>query len=65
MLCEVRAGPRGRPGRRVEPRLQKDLSTHHEGLRFIVRRVETGLLPRFELKAKRVKDDRVVKGSGS
>ncbi len=64
VLCEVREGHEG-DWSSVEPRLQKDLSTHHEGLGFVVRRVETGLLPRFELKAKRVKDDRVVKGSGS
>ena len=33
-----------------------------EGLGIKVERVEHGSLPRFELKAKRVKDDRVVKG---
>ncbi len=42
--------------------LQKDLVRNHEGLNFHLTRVPTGTLPRFELKAKRVKDDRIVKG---
>lgn len=42
--------------------LGKRLAEAHEGLRFGVRRVEVGTLPRFELKAKRVKDDRIVIG---
>jgi phenylacetate-CoA ligase len=55
------------PGREVEvplvlDRLQRDLAAAHEGLRFGVRQVESGTLPRFELKAKRVKDERVVIG---
>lgn len=38
------------------------LAEAHEGLRFGVARVAPGSLPRFELKAKRVKDDRIVIG---
>src|SRR5439155_23702102 len=52
-----------RPGRETEwPALEKqlgdDLARNHEGLRFRVERVETGTLPRFELKAKRLVDQR-------
>jgi phenylacetate-CoA ligase len=43
--------------------LAKSLSQAHEGLRFGVKKVENGSLPRFELKAKRVQDDRTVIGS--
>ncbi len=43
-------------------RLQKALAEAHENLRFGVRRVEVGTLPRFELKAKRVLDERTVIG---
>ncbi len=42
----------------LEPRLRRDLSDAHEGLRFNVDRVAHGTLPRFELKAKRLIDDR-------
>jgi phenylacetate-CoA ligase len=42
--------------------LQRDLSEAHEGLGFAVKRVENESLPRFELKAKRVKDDRIEIG---
>ena len=38
------------------------LSEAHEGLRFGVRQVENGSLPRFELKAKRLNDEREVWG---
>ena len=38
------------------------LSEAHEGLRIGVKEVENGSLPRFELKAKRLKDDRIVIG---
>lgn len=38
------------------------LSEAHEGLRFGVRQVEHGSLPRFELKAKRLNDEREVWG---
>jgi phenylacetate-CoA ligase len=40
--------------------LTKDLAQAHEGLRFNVDRVDHGTLPRFELKAKRLVDDRPV-----
>ncbi len=43
--------------------LSTALSEAHEGLRFGVRGVELGSLPRFELKAKRVVDERVLAGS--
>jgi hypothetical protein len=39
------------------------LAEAHENLRFGVREVEVGTLPRFELKAKRVLDDRIVIGT--
>jgi phenylacetate-CoA ligase len=38
--------------------LGKDLARNHEGLRFNVETVEYGTLPRYELKAKRLKDTR-------
>jgi phenylacetate-CoA ligase len=41
----------------------KELAESHEGLRFGVKRAETGSLPRFELKAKRVLDERIVIGT--
>jgi phenylacetate-CoA ligase len=41
-------------------KLAKDLATAHEGLRFNIERMEYGTLPRFELKAKRLVDDRPV-----
>jgi phenylacetate-CoA ligase len=60
--CEVRKGREGEWDA-VKARLAKDLASATEGLAFGVERVETGTLPRFELKAKRVKDERVVKGA--
>jgi phenylacetate-CoA ligase len=45
--------------------LARDLADAHESLRFGVRQVEIGSLPRFELKAKRVVDDRIVIGTES
>ena len=55
-------------GADVAPILEKlstALAEAHEGLRFHVRQVELETLPRFELKAKRVLDEReVVGGSG-
>ena len=42
--------------------LGKDLADAHESLRFGVGRAENGSLPRFELKAKRVLDEREVIG---
>jgi phenylacetate-CoA ligase len=43
-------------------KLASDLALAHEGLRIDVKEVAAGTLPRFELKAKRIKDDRVVIG---
>ena len=45
----------------IKGRLAHDLKEHHEMLRINVSEAESGSLPRFELKAKRVKDDRKVK----
>ena len=42
--------------------LQTSLSEAHEGLRFLVKQVANESLPRFELKAKRVLDEREVAG---
>ena len=39
-------------------KLGKDLALAHEGLRFNIERMDYGTLPRFELKAKRLIDDR-------
>jgi len=47
---------------RLLDELSRRLAEAHEGLRFGVRRVDIGTLPRFELKAKRVKDERIVIG---
>src|SRR5207244_7952242 len=44
-------------------RLQKELADAHEGLRFEVRQAEDDSLPRFELKAKRMLDERIVIGT--
>ncbi|MGH2675422.1 MAG: hypothetical protein ACRDH1_08440, partial [Actinomycetota bacterium] len=44
-------------------RLGKELADAHEGLRFGVKRAEDGSLPRFELKAKRLMDERIVIGT--
>ena len=44
-------------------RLRTSLSEAHEGLRFGVKKVDPGSLPRFELKAKRLQDDRIVIGT--
>jgi phenylacetate-CoA ligase len=43
----------------------RQLAEAHEGLRFGVRLAEAGSLPRFELKAKRVVDERSVWGSAT
>jgi phenylacetate-CoA ligase len=42
--------------------LRTELARAHEGLRIGVRRVEAESLPRFELKAKRLVDEREVWG---
>jgi phenylacetate-CoA ligase len=41
-------------------RLAKDLAQAHEGLRFNIERMDYGVLPHFELKAKRLVDARPV-----
>ena len=61
--CEIRAGFEGQWDS-IAKRLQADLSHNIEGLGFHVERAQAGSLPRFELKAKRVQDDRTVKGAG-
>lgn len=47
---------------KILSRLGKELADAHESLRFGVRRAEDGSLPRFELKAKRLVDEREVIG---
>jgi phenylacetate-CoA ligase len=49
----------------VLDQIGKELAESHEGLRFGVRLAEIGSLPRFELKAKRVLDERIVIGTES
>jgi phenylacetate-CoA ligase len=53
----------GVDARRLITDLGKDLAGAHEGLRFEVRQAENGTLPRFELKAKRLLDERIVIGT--
>jgi phenylacetate-CoA ligase len=53
----------GVDGDEVCRRLARALADAHESLRFGVRSVELGSLPRFELKAKRVLDERIVIGT--
>jgi phenylacetate-CoA ligase len=48
---------------RIVADLGKELAEAHEGLRFGVRKVDDGTLPRFELKAKRLLDERTVIGT--
>jgi len=43
--------------------LARQLADAHEGLRFGVQQVDLGTLPRFELKAKRMLDERIVIGT--
>ncbi|HEY7659276.1 MAG TPA: AMP-binding protein [Actinomycetota bacterium] len=50
-------------GSRLVDGLGRELAEAHENLRFGVRQVELGSLPRFELKAKRVVDERIVIGT--
>lgn len=51
--------------RSFEQHLAHALRASCGGLRFGARRVSDGVLPRFELKARRVVDERVVKGTES
>jgi phenylacetate-CoA ligase len=60
--CEVRSGYESE-WETASRRLSEDLARNHEGLAFGVERADTGSLPRFELKAKRVKDERTTKGA--
>jgi phenylacetate-CoA ligase len=62
MLVEIPNRP-GVDADRILAELAKSLSQAHEGLRFGVKKVEDGSLPRFELKAKRLQDDRTVIGT--
>jgi phenylacetate-CoA ligase len=59
VVLEVPAGDADR----VLAALGASLADAHEGLRFGVRRAEDGSLPRFELKAKRLVDERIVIGT--
>jgi phenylacetate-CoA ligase len=52
----------GQDGDALLAELGRQLAEAHEGLRFGVRRAEAGSLPRFELKAKRLTDEREVWG---
>jgi phenylacetate-CoA ligase len=61
VLCEI-------PGHDADAEavlsaLQRELADAHEGLRFGVKQVDVETLPRFELKAKRVLDERIVIGT--
>jgi phenylacetate-CoA ligase len=54
-----------KPGREDEwpalsETLARELAAAHEGLRFLIELMPAGSLPRFELKARRLKDDRPV-----
>jgi phenylacetate-CoA ligase len=54
-----------KPGREaewaeLEPGLARELGAAHEGLRFLIERIEPGTLPRFELKARRLLDARPI-----
>jgi phenylacetate-CoA ligase len=54
-----------KPGREaewleLEPGLARELANAHEGLHFLIERMEPGTLPRFELKAKRLLDARPI-----
>ena len=64
LKCEVRPGFEDQWDA-VARRLQRDLSDNTEGLGIKVERAEAESLPRFELKAKRVLDERHVKGASN
>jgi phenylacetate-CoA ligase len=61
VLVEI-PDPKADPDRIVAD-LGKELAESHEGLRFGVKKVDDGTLPRFELKAKRLLDERTVIGT--
>ena len=62
VLVEI-PGREGDEAERILAQLAKSLAEAHEGLRFGVKKAENGSLPRFELKAKRLQDDRIVIGT--
>jgi phenylacetate-CoA ligase len=64
VLVEITQTQDGQP-EKILHELRKSLSQAHEGLRIGVKQVEAGSLPRFELKAKRLQDDRIVIGTAS
>ncbi|MFC4034776.1 phenylacetate--CoA ligase family protein [Streptomyces polygonati] len=61
---QIEVAGRGAADGRLVPALAKSLAEGTGGLRIGVREVAAGTLPRFELKAQRVQDDRIVIGSG-
>ena len=64
ILAELPGIPPGDPeSERILAQLQKELGESHEGLRFAVKEVDVGTLPRFELKAKRLLDERTIIGT--
>jgi phenylacetate-CoA ligase len=64
ILAELPGIPPGDPeSERILAALGKELAESHEGLRFGVKQVDVGTLPQFELKAKRLLDERIVIGS--
>jgi phenylacetate-CoA ligase len=64
ILVELPGVPADDPeSERILSALSTALAEAHEGLRFGVKQVDIGSLPRFELKAKRVEDDRIVIGT--
>ena len=62
VLVEIPGGD-GAQTELILKKLSTSLSEAHEGLRFGVKKAEDGSLPRFELKAKRLQDDRIVIGT--
>jgi len=54
---EIKPGHEGE-WEELQHKLAKDLSNSHEGLRFNIERMYYGILPHFELKAKRLVDAR-------
>jgi phenylacetate-CoA ligase len=64
ILVELPGIPADDPeSERIVSALSTALADAHEGLRFGVKEVDIGTLPRFELKAKRVEDERIVIGT--
>ena len=61
ILCEIPDA--NADAQRTLRALERELADAHEGLRFAVARADAGTLPRFELKAKRVLDERIVIGT--